>query len=951
MRDLSETLESAQKEMGPALCKLVLTDNGNTYTYGVDTTNTILDLRHPEGQWRQSAEVIVDNRDGNLTALNLIGYKGVISKGFITSEGDEYSAMAPMKVIAQRGNTLEGESVVAFSLAGLMNLLGEDHASADYVPDASNTDTVKTIVDAVLGATLACFSHCTAYTVTWDSEDSLIDTYIPADNFRISYNESRLSVIKRLFAPTKCVIRFEADGNPHVLVPKRTEDAATWVANTAYSTGAIVIPTTPNDYYYICTTAGTSHASVEPTWTTDIGDTFNDGGTLVWTLAYDYEYTRASTDHNFYEKGYRRRLVVPNKVIVESHPDSDDSYTGNATDSTSYSLLPIETHKRLRVASNAQAALVAEALIAKAQAAAEQGHASAPVNVGAEVFDYVNVIDAWSSDYREGNVLYQNTHYTPGKFDFEFRFGSLEMGGFVGTLPPSIKAGDGDLSLSALFDAIRQIYEWLQQIIDILEDHEERIKELEEKTQESKWVTLFDGYTDTPTAAAWAFEAGLPFTPTGQIWFSPIIQEFPNVYVIYVIDEAKEFWKYNITGHHWHKLADPNYEAEDAHRQLVPDDVDYPTALWCASQSVFEVGVTPPGDGIRLSMYDIGGDSWTDSVRTPFYSLLINGENRVGTFSLNEIITGAVSGATAYIKSKVSEGNLWVAPIGTTTFNAGEEIEGTDSGATMDIKSPEGFGSSPYYLYGDDYCSIAAFVYVNSTTIWCWVGESAWSVSAKNHKCILYNPSSGEWTVGLAEYSNQRYGISCAAINSAGTIVYGGASTDVDDYCKYTIATDAYAHTTASENTVFAYAYDKDKLPYAHATTRRQGYIDTSDDSQNDNKFVENELRTATYGLYFGVADDWISILTLAKSSAPELMSVRPGGRDFLGTIYSKGMTWIWVRKPSDDYHILIVDTETNEMVRCDDTVLFLVGEGVWNVYYPTGGDHTGLLVMYKGAT
>uniref|UniRef100_A0A6M3KM64 Putative tail protein n=1 Tax=viral metagenome TaxID=1070528 RepID=A0A6M3KM64_9ZZZZ len=59
---------------------------------------------------------------------------------------------------------------------------------------------------------------------------------------------------------------------------------SSWVANTAYSEGDVVIPTTPNRYQYRCTNAGTSHATTEPTWTTAIGTTIADGATLIWTV-------------------------------------------------------------------------------------------------------------------------------------------------------------------------------------------------------------------------------------------------------------------------------------------------------------------------------------------------------------------------------------------------------------------------------------------------------------------------------------------------------------------------------------------------------------------------------------------------------------------------------------------------------------------------------------------
>lgn len=61
--------------------------------------------------------------------------------------------------------------------------------------------------------------------------------------------------------------------------------ATTWASATAYTLGDYVEPTTPNDYIYECTTAGTSGGS-EPTWGTTEGGTTADG-TVIWTCRID----------------------------------------------------------------------------------------------------------------------------------------------------------------------------------------------------------------------------------------------------------------------------------------------------------------------------------------------------------------------------------------------------------------------------------------------------------------------------------------------------------------------------------------------------------------------------------------------------------------------------------------------------------------------------------------
>jgi hypothetical protein len=63
-----------------------------------------------------------------------------------------------------------------------------------------------------------------------------------------------------------------------------TMKGTAWVAATAYALADVVVPTAgkENGYRYECTTAGTSHATTEPTWPTQEGATVTDG-TAVWT--------------------------------------------------------------------------------------------------------------------------------------------------------------------------------------------------------------------------------------------------------------------------------------------------------------------------------------------------------------------------------------------------------------------------------------------------------------------------------------------------------------------------------------------------------------------------------------------------------------------------------------------------------------------------------------------
>lgn len=63
---------------------------------------------------------------------------------------------------------------------------------------------------------------------------------------------------------------------------ERTAVSTGWVANTAKISSNTVYPTVDNGFYYTCTTAGTTHATTEPTWPTVVDSTVTDG-TVVWT--------------------------------------------------------------------------------------------------------------------------------------------------------------------------------------------------------------------------------------------------------------------------------------------------------------------------------------------------------------------------------------------------------------------------------------------------------------------------------------------------------------------------------------------------------------------------------------------------------------------------------------------------------------------------------------------
>lgn len=369
MRAISSTLEAAQKVANvKPLWKVVLTHNSTTHTY--DKTRAQY-LTQTEDEFSQHAQILLNNADGLITPLDLEGYQGIISYGVVNAKRiEEYSATAPLKVIGQQFFSMRGSLLCVLQLVGIPNLLSMDKAQAIYEPDNTDTKTVKTLLQEVLGATNASFSHCTAYTVVFDSEDGLIDSFQPKDYFRIMEGESRLSILKRLLGWTKCVARYEEDGYIHIFNP---------------------------------TVSGSS---------------------------YDYEYTapQEKGKHTFFQKTYRKRLVIPNYITVKSHDNHSPQYSGTAIDTESQALMEVKSRPyRLRLASDQQAADLAAAILQRHQLDAEKGSGLVPMNVGAESYDYVNIIDNREGDNRVGNVKYikRDCNALKKQFEMSIRFGKL----------------------------------------------------------------------------------------------------------------------------------------------------------------------------------------------------------------------------------------------------------------------------------------------------------------------------------------------------------------------------------------------------------------------------------------------------------------------------------------------------------------------------------------------
>lgn len=374
MRSVSAAVTAAQRadSLIPSY-KIQLTLDANDDTYEEDR---ILEISHTEEAFHGVATVVLDNSDLLVTA-DYKGYQGVISYGVnrVYSAG----ATAPMIVVDQLNHSSEGVLVVTLTLQGLTDHIAQDHASGPYTIERGDTRTVKAFITAVLGATLPPFSHTLAFTATYDSEDSLIDAFTPQDLLSIGVNDTRLSIIQRLLFWTKNVMRVEDDGAFHFRNP-----------------------------------------------------TVSGGG-------YDYSYELdVGGEHDIFAKATRTRLVMPNRIVVTGHPDAKTQFYGEAefTDSSDLTNMEKTEYIYAYASTNAQAALVAEAVLQNYKLDAQRGSAEVPLNVGQEVHDWILLTDSRQGDTRAGNIGSLIRTAGDGRWTMRFAFGSVAAGGFLGLTPP-----------------------------------------------------------------------------------------------------------------------------------------------------------------------------------------------------------------------------------------------------------------------------------------------------------------------------------------------------------------------------------------------------------------------------------------------------------------------------------------------------------------------------------
>jgi len=366
---MTETLAAAlrQPTVTP-LVRAVLTHGATTLTYNLSRILAAEEVMEP---YTHTAELLLDNSDGELTVQDFRGYQVVLGWGAVTSASDEYSDSPPLTIIRQELVSEQGTLTCRLLCIGIPDRLGEDRASQAYAPDSADTTTLQSLVNAILAGSPACYAHCASVPYQWDSADALATGYKPRDGFRVYRNGSRLAAVRKLLDFTGCAMRVESDGKVHFFQPVTS------------------------------------------------GET------------YDHEFSLAAGAHAFLQKAGRQTLVVPNRIVVTTPEDWATAYTGTATDAASYALMPATQYQVAAADSNTQAALVAESALAKYRLQSPVATLTVPLAPQVRVLDYLGVTDARLSDSVAGNVGLVRHRFAAGGSRKSFVWQTdIELGGW-----------------------------------------------------------------------------------------------------------------------------------------------------------------------------------------------------------------------------------------------------------------------------------------------------------------------------------------------------------------------------------------------------------------------------------------------------------------------------------------------------------------------------------------
>ncbi|MFC2000181.1 hypothetical protein ACFLXE_05440 [Chloroflexota bacterium] len=192
MRTLSGTLLAAQKSKGrKPYVKVEYYDSGWT-----DLTDAVTRGRHVEEDYHAELSFTLKNADGTYNNLSIRGLEIRVGRGYVTTQGNEYSLAPSLWVTSCGPDTETKKSVVIVYAVGIFDILANSRPDQEVkYNEGGGTNTIKDILADVISR--AGFELGTSI-----SEDSLIDTVCP--EFTLTTEQDYLSQIVMLLSQTEC---------------------------------------------------------------------------------------------------------------------------------------------------------------------------------------------------------------------------------------------------------------------------------------------------------------------------------------------------------------------------------------------------------------------------------------------------------------------------------------------------------------------------------------------------------------------------------------------------------------------------------------------------------------------------------------------------------------------------------------------------------------------------
>ncbi len=347
---------------------------------------------------------LVEPGEGLLPSTqNLLGRKVFISWGFKTATETYRIVHAPMWIVDFNYKSKPGEGLLEISCIGLWELLrGSRVLRAPSEIGAAppvwpNDTTVFNILKEILEGTVISSSEARG-DLFLDEDDGIINVYMPY--YEAGSQEDALTIIRNLLDMTESYIRLRDDGF-HIVHPVEGD---------------------PKDYEYLLNLTG-------------------DG------------------DHPFYERSFKGRIAVPNRVVyVDRYPTGDvitggeqANFVGVAEDSFSVGRLGnLDFIVADTILSDSEARDRAELILRQIQSEGLTATLTVPMNIGQELYDTVRVVDYRVPMALTGFVGSIRRFVSPGVYRMALTLGGLaphltRSFDFAPTIPAPPTTPDFDL--------------------------------------------------------------------------------------------------------------------------------------------------------------------------------------------------------------------------------------------------------------------------------------------------------------------------------------------------------------------------------------------------------------------------------------------------------------------------------------------------------------------------